>query len=143
MVADLLVDYLPLGGCDAVEHLVLEYNSAAAQDGVAEVAVDMFAGAAVVAVVFVSIIVDSACVGVFVAASENFAACAGDGAVPVCVVAEHAVAAFAAAEAVAAVVAEAVAVVAEVAAVVAEAAAVVVAVAEAVGVVAETLAVVA
>ena len=141
MVADLLVDYLPLVGCDAVEH---EYNSAAAQDGVAEVAVDMFAGAAVVAVVFVSVVVDSARVGVFVAVSENFAACAGGGAVPVSVVAEHAVAAFAAAaEAVAAVVAEAVAVVAEVAAVVAEAAAVVVVVAEAVGVVAETLAVVA
>lgn len=84
MVADLLVDYLPLVGYDAVEHFVREYNSAAAEDGVAEAAVDMFAWAAVVAVVFVSIVVDSALVGVFVAASEDFAGCAGGGAVPVC-----------------------------------------------------------
>ena len=38
MVADFLVDYLPLVGNDAVE-----YNSAAAPVGVAEAAVDMFA----------------------------------------------------------------------------------------------------
>ena len=43
----------------------------------------MFAWAAVVAV-FVSVVVDSAVVQVFVAASEDFAACAGGRAAPVC-----------------------------------------------------------
>lgn len=43
MVTDLLVDCLPLVGYSAVEQFILEYNSAAAQVGVAEAAVDILA----------------------------------------------------------------------------------------------------
>jgi len=96
VVIDLIVDWLPLVWYSVVEQFVLEYNSAAAQVGVAEAGVGILAW---VAVVFVSVAADSV-LAVFVAASEDIAvaACTGGGvAVPVCVVADYAVAAFVAA----------------------------------------------